>query len=119
MIFTDRIATADLPAVYKGAALYVLPSIYEGFGLVLLEAMACGTPVAASNISSIPEVVGNAGELFDPYSEDDIYDVCRSMLANAEKLRSMQIAGINRARSFSWQAMADETIKVYEEAALL
>ena len=48
VIFTDRIATADLPAVYKGAALYVLPSIYEGFGLVLLEAMACGTPVAAS-----------------------------------------------------------------------
>jgi len=117
VIFTDTIAEDDLPAVYKGADLFVLPSIYEGFGLVLPEAMACGTPVVASRISSIPEVVGDAGELFDPYNEDNMYDVCQTVLSDPERRRRMQIMGVKRARQFSWQKMAEETLAIYKEAA--
>lgn len=117
VIFTDAIPDDELPGIYKGAELFILPSLYEGFGLVLLEAMACGTPVIASNISSIPEVVGNAGDLFDPYSENDMYDVCYRVLTNTEHLRNMQTMGVNQARQFSWQTMADETLKIYEETA--
>lgn len=116
VVFTGTVAEDDLPAVYKGASIFILPSLYEGFGLVLLEAMACGTPVIASNISSIPEVIGEAGELFDPNSEDNMYDVCRHVLANTRRLQEMQIMGVNRAHLFSWQKMADKTLDVYEEA---
>lgn len=117
VIFTDTVAEDDLPAVYKGADLFVLPSMYEGFGLVLPEAMACGTPVVASRISSIPEVVGDAGELFDPYNEDNMFDVCRTVLSDPERRRKMQIMGIKLARRFSWQKMAEETRKIYEEVS--
>ena len=117
VIFTDTVAEDDLPAVYKGADLFVLPSIYEGFGLVLPEAMACGTPVVASRISSIPEVVGDAGEFFDPYNEDNMYDVCRTVLSDPERRRRMQIMGVEWARRFSWQKMAEETRKIYEEVS--
>ena len=117
VIFTDTVAEDDLPAVYKGADLFVLPSMYEGFGLVLPEAMASGTPVVASRISSIPEVVGDAGEFFDPYDEDNMYDVCQTVLSDPERRRKMQIMGVKRARQFSWQKMAEETRKVYEEVS--
>lgn len=117
VIFTDAISEEDLPGIYKGADLFILPSLYEGFGLVLLEAMACGTPVAASNISSIPEVLGAAGDLFDPFSEDNMYDVCQMVLSDSELRRRMQIIGIEWARRFSWQKMAEETRKIYKEVS--
>lgn len=117
IVFTDTVAEDDLPAVYKGADLFVLPSIYEGFGLVLPEAMACGTPVVASRISSIPEVVGNAAELFDPYDEDNMYDVCQTVLSDPDRRRRMRIIGVEWARRFSWQKMAKETRKIYEEVS--
>jgi len=117
VVFTDTIAEDDLPAVYKGADLFVLPSIYEGFGLVLLEAMACGTPVVASRNSSIPEVVGDAGELFDPFNENSMYDVCQTVLSDPERRRRMRIMGVEWARQFSWQKMAEETRKIYEEVS--
>ena len=117
VVFTDTVAEDDLPTVYKGADLFVLPSIYEGFGLVLPEAMACGTPVVASRNSSIPEVVGDAGELFDPYNEDNMYNVCQMVLSDPERRRRMQIMGIEWARRFSWQKMAEETRKIYEEVS--
>lgn len=115
VVFTDTITEDDLPAVYKGADLFVLPSIYEGFGLVLPEAMASGTPVVASRISSIPEVVGDAGELFDPFDEDNMYDVCQAVLSDPDRRRRMQIMGVEWARRFSWQKMAEDTRKIYEE----
>ena len=117
VVFTDTVAEDDLPAVYKGADLFVLPSIYEGFGLVLPEAMACGTPVVASRISSIPEVVGDAGDLFDPYDEDNMYNVCKTVLSDPERRCRMQIMGVEWARRFSWQKMAEETRKIYEEVS--
>lgn len=81
----------------------------------MLEAMASGTPVAASRTSSIPEVIGDAGELFDPYDEDNMYDVCRRVLSDRECRHTMQTKGVIRARKFSWKKMADETLKIYEE----
>jgi glycosyltransferase involved in cell wall biosynthesis len=118
VLFTDTIAEEDLPAIYKGADLFVLPSLYEGFGLVLLEAMACGAPVAASRISSIPEILGDAGDFFDPYSEDDMYDVCRKVLSDSEQRQKMQIMGVKQAREFSWRKMAEETLRIYEEVSV-
>ncbi len=117
VIFTDAIAPDDLPAIYKGADLFVLPSLYEGFGLVLLEAMASGTPVAASRMSSIPEVVGDAGEFFDPYDEDNMYDVCQTVLSDPERRQQMTLLGVKRARQFSWQKMAEEILNIYEEVS--
>jgi glycosyltransferase involved in cell wall biosynthesis len=117
VVFTDTIADEDLPALYKGADLFILPSIYEGFGLVLLEAMACGTPVVASRISSMPEVAGDTGVFFDPYNEDDMYDVCRTILADPERRGRMKEKGISRAQQFSWQKMADETRNIYKEVS--
>lgn len=116
VVFTDTVSEADLPVIYKGADLFVLPSLYEGFGLVLLEAMACGTPVAASNISSIPEVLGDTGALFDPLREDDIYETLSRVLSDPARLQTMQTRGIERARLFSWREMANQTLKFYEQA---
>lgn len=117
VVFTNTVSTDDLPGIYKKADLFILPSLYEGFGLVLLEALACGTPVVASRISSIPEVVGDAGEFFDPYNEDNMYDVCRDVLSDFELRKKMRILGISRARQFSWRRMTEETLKVYEEVS--
>ncbi|MBW6499458.1 MAG: glycosyltransferase family 4 protein, partial [Bacteroidales bacterium] len=118
VIFTDCVAENDLPSLYKGADFFVLPSVYEGFGLVLLEAMASGTPVVASGVSSIPEVLGNAGALFNPYDEDEMYDVCLTVLSDSERRRKMQIQGVERARLFSWRKMTEETLEIYNAVAL-
>ncbi|MFH1985707.1 MAG: glycosyltransferase family 1 protein [Pseudomonadota bacterium] len=115
VIFTGIVNEDNLPAVYKGADLFVLPSIYEGFGLVLPEAMACGIPIIASRNSSIPEVVGNAGVFFNPFHEDNMYDVCLTVLSNHELRRRMQFLSIKQARKFSWQKMVERTLEIYEE----
>jgi glycosyltransferase involved in cell wall biosynthesis len=117
VIFTDTVSADDLPGIYRGADLFVLPSLYEGFGLVLLEAMASGTPVVASRTSSIPEVIGDAGELFDPYDEDNMYDVCKTVLSDSKRRLAMQKTGVIRARKFSWKKMAEETLNIYEEVS--
>ncbi len=117
VLFTGSIEEEDLPSVYKGADLFVLPSLYEGFGLVLLEAMASGTPVVASNTSSIPEVVGDAALLFDPYDEEDIYNSIYSVISDDSLRDNMKRMGVNRARLFSWEKMVKETLLVYEEVA--
>lgn len=117
VIFTDSVAQDDIPAIYKGADLFVLPSLYEGFGLVLLEAMACGTPVVASKTSSIPEVIGDSGEFFDPYDEDSMYDACLKVLSDIERRQKMKLLGLKRVRQFTWRNMTEKTLKVYEEAS--
>lgn len=117
VLFTGSVEEEDLPSVYKGADLFVLPSLYEGFGLVLLEAMASGTPVVASNTSSIPEIVGDAALLFDPYDEEDIYNAIYSVISDDSLRDNMKKMGVNRARLFSWEKMAKETSLVYEQVA--
>ena len=115
VIFPDTIETEDLPSVYKNAELFAFPSLYEGFGLVLLEAMAAGTPVVTSNIASLPEVVGNAGILFDPYDELAIYEAMRTVLDNTPLQVEMKAKGRERAHMFSWGKTALETLCVYED----
>jgi glycosyltransferase involved in cell wall biosynthesis len=103
-----------LAALYKDAALFVYPSLYEGFGIPPLEAMSLDCPVACSNTSSIPEVVGEAAYLFDPHSSESISRAIQVVLGNAELRRNLQRQGQERVRSFSWQTCAAHTLDVYK-----
>jgi glycosyltransferase involved in cell wall biosynthesis len=113
--FVGPIAEPDLPALYSGALLFVFPSLYEGFGLPVVEAMACGTAVACSNLSSLPEVAGEAAYLFDPRDPAAIAAALRDLLQEPARREALQAAGKERARRFSWQRTAQETIALYRE----
>ncbi len=113
VIMPGYVPDEDLPAVYAGAQLLVFPSLYEGFGLPLLEAMACGTPVACSGTSSLPEVGGEAARYFDPVSEAAIADTLCGLLDDDSLLRELAERGLARAARFSWDRVADETESVY------
>jgi alpha-1,3-rhamnosyl/mannosyltransferase len=113
----DRVEEADLPAVYSMAELFVQPSVIEGFGLPVLEAMACGCPVACSRSSSLPEVAGEAALLFDPLSEAEMSATVQRALASEALRCSLQERGRLRARSFTWDSVAAQTLAVYEQAA--
>jgi glycosyltransferase involved in cell wall biosynthesis len=103
---TGYVPAALLPGVYSGAEVTVLPSLYEGFGLTALESMACGTPVAASARASIPEVVGDAGVLFDPRDAGAIALAVRTLLEDADLRARLAGAGVERAARFTWTACA-------------
>lgn len=105
----------DLRLVYKRADLFVFPSLYEGFGLALEEARSPGTSIVASDAASIPEVVGDAAVLFDPRDEDDMYEAVLKVISDKELREEMKDRGEKRARLFSWNKMAKETLRVYEE----
>ncbi len=115
VIFTGFVPEQDLPALYSAASVFVFPSLYEGFGLPPLEAMACGTPVVASNTSSLPEVIGDAGVLVNPFSIDEIVGAMRSVLKSKSRQREMSYKGMERARRFSWEETARKTLKVYRQ----
>jgi glycosyltransferase involved in cell wall biosynthesis len=105
----------DLPAVIGAASLAVQPSLYEGFGLPILEHMACGQVVAASDCSSHPEVGGNAAAYFDPENVEQMVRVIRDLLNDKEDYRKRGELGIEQAKKFSWQKAANETIAVYDQ----
>lgn len=105
----------ELVALYNLADVFVLPSFWEGFGLPILEAMACGAPVVASNRSSLPEVVGKAGFLFDPDRVDALEEVLYNVLVDKELRKKMSLDGLERARCFSWKKTAEETLRVYRQ----
>lgn len=115
VLFTGYIPEEDMPALYNAATLFVYPSLYEGFGLPPLEAMACGTPVITSNTSSLPEVVGDAGIMIDPYDVDALAKAMYDMLTNDGLRENFVREGLKRARMFSWEKCAIETLKVYRE----
>ena len=102
---------------YSGAAVAVTPSLYEGFGLPVLEAMACGAPVVSSNASSLPEVVGDAGKLFDSGSVEDLEDVLRAVLGDHQLADQMRLAGFARVKGYSWDQAAASTLAIYRELA--
>ena len=111
--FTGYIGDDDLVALYSGTDVFVFPSLYEGFGLPPLEAMACGAPVVVSNAASIPEVVGEAGVYFDPYSVDNMVEAIYSIIANLAKRTTMVSASLQRAKAFQWSASAQSYVEVY------
>ncbi len=104
----------DLPALYSGATLAVLPSLYEGFGLPVLEAMACGTPVACSRSSSLPEIGGEAAAYFDPSNTKDMAETMYGVLVDGEQQEEMRTRGLAQAAKFSWSRAAEETMAVYQ-----
>lgn len=113
IIFTGYIADQDLPAIYSGASLFLFPSIFEGFGLPVLEAMQCGVPVIASNTSSLPEVVGDAGRLLPLDNSSDWIDSIGELLVNQKENQSYRDKGLEKAKQFSWKKTAEETLNVY------
>jgi glycosyltransferase involved in cell wall biosynthesis len=104
----------DLPYFYAASDVFVFPSHYEGFGLPPLEAMSSGVPVAASNISSMPEVLGNAAVYFDPYNPSDIAKQIFSIVSNNKFKQQLIKDGVKQAKKYSWHKMAKETLAVYE-----
>ncbi len=115
VLFLGRVAAEDLPALYAGALAFVFPSLYEGFGLPPLEAMACGTPVVAAKVSALPEVVGDAALLVDPYNVEELAEAMYRVLTDTALHEQMRWKGLERAQLFSWEETARKTLKVYEE----
>ena len=115
VIFVDYITQLDLAYYYSSATLLAYPSFYEGFRLPPLEAMACGCPVVTSNTSSLPEVVGEAGIMVNPYDTDSLAQAMRRVLTD-DKLRDKMVRrGLEQAKKFSWEKTAAQTLEVYEK----
>jgi glycosyltransferase involved in cell wall biosynthesis len=115
VIFTGFISDEDLAYLYNAAALLVFPSLEEGFGLPAIEAMACGTPVAASNTGSLPEVLGSVGRFFDPTRADEMAAVITQVLDDDNMRSQMKSAGIERSQGFRWKRAAEETMAIFKE----
>src|SRR6185437_16647875 len=113
--FTGYVPEADLPALYSGAEAFVFPSLYEGFGMPPIEAMACGTPVIASNVSSLPEVVGDAALLVDPLDVDAIAEAIHRVLTDHDLADDLRNRGLARAKQFTWERAARETLTAYDQ----
>lgn len=109
----EYVSDEELRSLYSRARLFVHPSLYEGFGLPVLEAMACGAPVVASNSTSIPEVAGDAAVLVDPTNVHAIAEAMRQVLTDGDLLASLRVKGFERARQFTWQRAAETTASVY------
>ena len=105
----------DLPALYSAACAFVYPSLYEGFGLPILEAMSCGTPVITSNTASMPEISGDAAFFFDPANDHQLTALLFDVMGNENLRKELSRKGIDRARQFSWDKTARATLKIYED----
>jgi glycosyltransferase involved in cell wall biosynthesis len=105
----------DLPAIYNLARCFVFPSFYEAFGLAMVEAMACGCPVAASRAGAIPEIAGDAGELFDPHDSEEIADALVRIVSDAALRQERIDKGLARAKEFTWDRCASQTLNLLEE----
>lgn len=113
IMFIGNVDHRFLPAIYNMASLFIYPSLYDGFGFPPLEAMACGIPVVTSNVSSLPEIVGDAALLVDPYNIEAMAEAMWKVLNNKELSRVMAEKGIKRAAKFTWERCAKETLKIY------
>lgn len=105
---------SKLVELYHNASAFIYPSLYEGFGLPPLEAMASSCPVISSNTSSMPEVIGTAGEYFDPYSVDEIRESIERVVYSSSRMDELKILGLNRAKLFAWDKCANETLAIYK-----
>jgi glycosyltransferase involved in cell wall biosynthesis len=111
--FTGFVDDDHLPDLYRGAQLFVYPSLYEGFGLPVLEAMACGTPVITSNRTSLPEVAGDAALLVDPTQPEALATAMLSIVNDTELRQALRAKGLARAHAFTWDAAAQQTLAIY------
>ena len=100
--------------LYNGARLLAFPSLNEGFGLPAVEAMACGTPVAASNTGALPEIIGDAGRFFDPVHPEQMVETIKGILSNEPLREEMRRYGLVRANGFSWEKTARETLAGFD-----
>jgi glycosyltransferase involved in cell wall biosynthesis len=119
IVLAGYIANSDLPAIYAQSRLFLYPSLRESFGIPLIEAMACGVPVITSNTSSMPEIAGGAAILVDPFKPGEIADAMEKIYDNNGLQAEMINAGITQAAKFSWRAMAEQVLKIYNETALI
>lgn len=117
VIFTGFVPTEDLPYLISGAEAFVWPSLWEGFGIPPLEAMACGTPVVVSDVSSLPEVVGDAGVIINQESITHIKEGILKILEDREFHQKMSKKGLEQAKKFSWEKMAKEVLVTFEKLA--
>jgi glycosyltransferase involved in cell wall biosynthesis len=115
VIFTGFVPEEDLAALYSAATIFVYPSFFEGFGLPPLEAMQCGTPVITGDRTSLPEVVGDAGIMVDPFDVDAIAGAMRRLLMDEQLRSDLSRHGIERAMTFSWEKAARETLDVFKK----
>jgi glycosyltransferase involved in cell wall biosynthesis len=116
IVLTGYVSEGEKVALLSGAEALVFPSLYEGFGLPVIEAMACGTPVLTSNISALPGTAGDAALLVDPNDVEAIADGLRCLLTDGSLRRSLKISGTARASAFTWEATARQTATILREA---
>jgi glycosyltransferase involved in cell wall biosynthesis len=115
--FAGPIADSALPGFYRGADALIMPSLYEGFGLPVLEAMACGTPVVTSNVTALPETAGDAAIVVDPRSVAEIAQAMYRVVTECPERQRLIEAGLARAKRFSWESTADRVIEVLRGAS--
>jgi len=113
--FLGYVEENEIISLYRNAACFVFPSLYEGFGIPILESMAVETPVITSNISSMPEIAGEAAITVNPYSIDEIAAAMTAIVENKQLQQNLVEKGLKRVAEFSWQRAAEKTLKVYEE----
>ncbi len=117
VVFCDYVEEDDLPLLYSLAEVFVYPSFYEGFGLPVLEAMSCGIPVISSNVSSLPEITGDAALLIDPNSIDSIKAALAKILDDKQFAKTLSGRALERSRFFSWENTVEKTIEIYRKLA--
>ncbi|MCG3210878.1 MAG: D-inositol-3-phosphate glycosyltransferase [Anaerolineae bacterium] len=117
VIFPGFVANADKPALLSGALAYVFPSLFEGFGLPVLEAMACGTPVLTSNVSSLPEVAGDAALLVNPHDTAAIAAGLLKVMTDAGLRQQLRARGFEQIQKFSWDTAAAQVLEILERIA--
>lgn len=117
VVLTGYVPEGDLPALYSGALCFVYPSYFEGFGLPPLEAMKCGAPVIVGNMTSLPEVVGEAALMVDPFDVEAIGAAIKRLIKDSELRAELSIKGQERASAFNWRDTARKTLAVYKQVA--
>ncbi|PWT89360.1 MAG: glycosyltransferase family 1 protein, partial [Acidobacteria bacterium] len=106
---------SDLVYLYNAASLLVLPSLQEGFGLPAMEALACGAPVAASSTGSLPEILGESAQYFDPQNQDEMCRIIRKILADQNLAQKMKENGLQRAAQYSWTKASQQALSIFRE----